>query len=112
MLGLDAPTHRILPYGEDRMVRCPAPDVPANEQQLPKCLVSLNRLPINRKTEVLLRRSLSRKAPRFYTLSDISRGAADKKIRHQSIDTLRLERFRYGDIHNSRSTGNEAARER
>jgi hypothetical protein len=23
------------------------------------------------------------------------------------MDTLRLERFRYGDIHNSRSTGNE-----
>ena len=73
---------------------------------------SLNRFRIERKTEVLLRRGFPVKAARFYNSNDISRSAEDKNSWNNPIDTLRLERFRYGDIHNARSTGSEPARER
>jgi len=68
----------------------PAPNVRRISSKIPKCLVPLNRFRIDRKTEVLLRRGLSRKAARFHNLSDISRSAGDKKIR-RSIPSTRFD---------------------
>ena len=72
---------------------------------------SLNRFRIERKTEVLLRRGFPERRPGSTTRM-IFREVQKIRIRGKSIDTLRLERFRYGDIHNARSTGSEPARER
>jgi hypothetical protein len=82
----------------------PAPNVRRISSKIPKCLVSLNQFHIDRKTEVLLRRGLSRKAARFYNLSDISRSAADKKFaeqshRHASIRTLSIWRHSQRALH-------------
>ena len=53
-----------------------------------------------------------------YTTKAMNQKRRDLQMRACEIrrtfpfDTLRLERFRYGDIHNARSTGSESARER